>query len=300
MRAFATALATSLALAPLVAACASSDTIGRTAMATTASPTLAEAVPAGAALATLPRDAGAVVAVVQTRRSNGIDQKITLVGDAAGSGANVIDVSSRDHDPENPVERVDEASIEAEMTERLPGIAMTIAPRLVVSASGPVGVATGHTATGAGCLYAWSNGGARSRAVTVSRLLGLDGPDNADLRVRIRLCRQGASDESLIALAEGLRLDPTAASSITPGRQTRVATGGDALESAGYGAPAAVTPALPARAKAPAVPVVAHAPTHATPAPAKAAAAITSAKTGSPSPRTSTIVATPIPLPTGG
>jgi len=302
MRATSPLFAATLALTPLLAGCSNGGGLaGLTAVTLhePASPPLARAVAPEAALAALPREAGAVVSVVETRRTDGVDQKITLVGDPASRGDNEIDVSARRRSRDRTIERIDEAMIRDEMAERLPGIAMTITPRVVVSGSGPVGVATGRSGSLA-CLYAWSNGADTSRAGITARALGIDGPESDELRVRVRLCRQGASEESLVALAEGLRLRPGAggiAASSAPGAR---ALGGDALETAGYGGSAAALPAaVPAVVAETVVP--AH-PSRTPPprlaAPAKPATAPATAAASAPS--APPIAAVPIPLPSGG
>ncbi len=318
MRTLTRALSTVLALAPLLGACAAGDGLTRyrvVSVETPTAPPLAEAVAPGAALAALPREAGAVVSVVQTRRTDGIDQKITLVGDSGSRGDNVIDVTTRRRNRNTPVTHVDETAIQAEMAERLPGVAMSMTTRVVVSASGPIGVATGRPGPGAACLYAWSTGGAdRSRGAVMTRALGIDGAEGDDLQVRVRLCRQGASEEQLIALAEGLRIDRATGS--TSDERTYRPVGNDALASAGFAgsAPplAAPTPIVrapiveapvwtpPTVAAAPVTPAPRHTPARTVAAKPAAPRPALEARATPPQPSPPTITAAPIPLPSGG
>ena len=299
-----TVLATAVALAPLLAACSSSDNLGRyamTSLAEPATPPLAEAIAPGAALAALPLEAGRIVSVVQTRRADGVDQKITLVGDAASRGDNEIAVRSRVHQRARQLPPTDEASILAEMAERLPGVAMTITPSVVVAPAGPIGIATGRTGSGVTCVYAWSDGtGNRRSGLATARLLGVDGPEGNDLEIRVRLCRHGIGEERLAAMVAGLRLHPDLqAATSGDGVALGVPAGSDALAAAGYAA--ASPPPVVGRSTETTVHAEPPAPAHVAPKPRTVAHVPRPATTTTAAaPAAPTVVASPIPLPSGG
>lgn len=338
MHAPARSLSTAATLTLLLAGCSAVDgaSLARwTQTAEPASPPLAQAIAPSSAIAALPWDAGSIVSVVETRRTDGIDQKITLVGDAGTRGDNEIDVTTRRRNRNTVTTPVDEAQIRGEIAERLPGVTMSGEMRLVASGAGPLGLVTGRGEGGAACLYAWSSGDGARRRVDMARMLGIDGPEGDDMTIRVRLCRRGVGEEQLVALTEGLRLRPDYAAGRPTAAAAPIAAGRDALESAGYAgarppastfaAPVAPTPVAAARPPAepawtPAVapaPVPAVAPVAATaparPAPAAAAApkkpaiahtapsaAPKSAAASAPVPAAPAVVAVPIPLPSGG
>lgn len=243
------------------------------------------------ALASLPAEAGAVVSVVERHGPDDVvKQTVTLAGDAARVGDNRIEITARRRD--GALGRVDAETIDAEMAEALPGVAMTVSPRVVTGPNGPIGVATGSTGDVA-CLYAWSTAEARPRATSSTRVLGLEvsAVTSNELSVRVRLCRKGIGEERLAALAEGLRLRTDLA--VTSSRAAMPVAGADALASAGYPtavstAPIATAPTTPRRA------VEAPKP-RATP---RTLAAVT--PSSEPKPEAPATVAAPIPLPSGG
>lgn len=280
-----------LLAAALAAALAGCSSVADPAMLATGSTSasLGVALPADRALASLPAEAGAVVSVVERRGPGGVvRQTVTLAGDAARAGDNRIEVTARESDGAST--RIDAETIEAEMAEALPGVAMTVSPRVLAGPAGPIGVATGSTGDVA-CLYAWSTAEARSRAAARTRVLGLDVSVAApsDLSVRVRLCRKGVGEERLAALAEGLRLrtDLVAASPLAAAPHAGV----DALASAGYAAP---PPPAASRAE-PSRPAGASAASR--PTPRRLAETRPAAEPKSEAPAT---VAAPIPLPSGG
>lgn len=236
--ALAPTLLSPILLAGLLAACSSVDG-GRIGMAGGPEATdssLARSRGPEAALASLPAEAGAVVSVVESRRLDRTEQKITLAGDVGYEGDNEILVTSHHPRRYQSVPVVDDASLREEMTERLPGVAMAVSPRVVVAAGNvPVGFATGRNAAGVGCLYAWSSGD-RRRDVSWARMFGVDGdaPDRVD--VRVRLCRRGLDENRAYALVEGLRMRSAAREVWADRGNSGFGAGRDALETAGYAA----------------------------------------------------------------
>lgn len=303
-----------------LAGCSVAPTTGLSTASTQAS-TLGVALPPDRALAALPPEAGSVVSVVERRTGDdGLVQTITLAGDPGSRGDDRIEVTHREASGTGTRSRVDVETIEAEMAEALPGVAMTVSPRVVTTPTGPVGVATGSAGDGTNCLYAWSNARARARATPTASFLGLQvaSVSNDEMTVRVRLCRRGLGPDRLIAIAEGLRLrtDGVLADSSAGGRGV---AGSDALASAGYGGSAAgagyggsaaglEAAALPAYV--PSAPVAsrrvvdrtppkAPAPKHAAEKPRAVEASVRPAP-AKPAPETPATVAAPIPLPSGG
>lgn len=310
-------VAATMTLLTALAGCSSIDTSDRLAASDAGGTTLGVALPPGRALAALPPEAGAVVSVVE-RRTGGdeVKQTITLVGDPGARRDDRIEVTAHRRGFAATARRIDAETIEAEMAEALPGVDMTVSPRVVTTPTGPVGVATGRTADGSGCLYAWSNAVAEARPERSASFLGLQVATTAksDVTVRVRLCRRGWSEDRLAALAEGLRITSDVGAPITSGGGAPTA-GADALASAGYGTapastwtPPASTPAAtpvvttvsrPAVAPAskPVVRVAAAKPSRTAPTRSAHAVTTASAPTKAEPPVT---VAAPIPLPSGG
>lgn len=270
------------------------------AAASTAPASLGVAVPPERALASLPAEAGAVVSVVERRSADGeVKQTITLAGDPGARGVDGIEVTAREQTYAAASRRIDADAVRAEMDEAFPDVAMTVSPRVVTTPTGPVGLATGSAGNGVSCLYAWSNGTLRRSTPTRAGLLSFAEASTNDVRVRVRLCRKGMSEDRLAALAEGLRI----ASDLGPASPALPrAAGSDALASAGYGAtvPAAVATAPVAPSAPPAASTATRAPRQiAKTAPARAVEHPVATK---PAPKTDApiAVAAPIPLPSGG
>ena len=251
--------------------------------------TLATEVGAERALARLPAEAGAVVSVTERREKDRLTQTVTLSGDAMARGGNRIRVVAANRDPA-VTPRMTEERLEAELAAELPGIDMRPIGRMASASGAPLGLASGRSSDGTTCVYAWQE----SRAVPQGgRSGGFFASDEVDLSVRVRLCRQGMSEERLVALVEGLSLRGDVA--LRGGFGAPVATGVDALASAGYGRTAAVaaTPVRPVavepvRVVKPRTASVATRPgSEPRPAPVEA-------RPGVPT------IADPIPLPSGG
>lgn len=306
----ATGLATAaiLPLAALLAGCASTADTGRLAATDGGGDTLGVALSPGRALAALPPEAGAVVSVVERRTADGdVKQTITLVGDPGARRDDRIEVTAHRRGFGAAARRIDAETIEAEMAEALPGVDMTVSPRVFATPTGPVGVATGRTADGIGCLYAWSNAVTEARPERAANVLGLQIATTAksDVGVRVRLCRRGWSTDRLAALAEGLRVSADGGTALSAG-PVGGTLGTDALASAGYGAAAPTwTPPAPTRVTPPAAAVAPRPVVGRAQAPG-ADVAVAHAASAKPSPaapvrpEAPVTVAAPIPLPSGG
>lgn len=217
----------------LLGACADMTEMRTTAPFATASlpATLAVEVAPEQALAGLPAEAGAVVSVTERREKDRLTQTIALAGDAATPGTNRIRVVAETHEPGRS-RRATEEAIAAELAAELPDVDMRTSSQVIAGAGGPVGLATGRGGRGETCVYAWQE----TRTRPSRSRGGVFDTDAVDVSVRVRLCRQGLTEERAIALVEGLRLRADVVplgSGFASGP-----TGVDALATAGYGAQA--------------------------------------------------------------
>ncbi len=219
-----------LAVVPLGACADMTDMRSSAPFATASLPaSLAVEVAPEQALAGLPAEAGAVVSVTERREKDRLTQTIALAGDAATPGTNRIRVVAETHEPGRS-RRPTEEAIAAELAAELPDVDMSPSSRMIAGAGGPLGLATGRSARGETCVYAWQETKARpSRSRG-----GVFDTDTVDVSVRVRLCRQGLTEERAVALVEGLRLR----ADVVPlgGGFASGPTGVDALATAGYGA----------------------------------------------------------------
>jgi hypothetical protein len=218
-----------LAVVPLGACADMTETRMSAPFATASLPaSLAVEVAPDQALAGLPAEAGAVVSVTERREKDRLIQTIALAGDAATRGTNRIRVVAESHEPGRS-RRPTEEAIAAELAAELPDVDMRPSSLVIAGAGGPVGLATGRSARGETCVYAWQETKARpSRGRS-----GLFDADAVDVSVRVRLCRPGLTEERAVALVEGLRLR----ADVVPlgGGFASGPTGVDALATAGYG-----------------------------------------------------------------
>ncbi len=250
--------------------------------------TLAVDVAPEQALARLPAEAGAVVSVTERREKERLTQTVALAGDATARGGNRIRIVAADRDPA-VTRRMTEERLEAELATEFPGIDMRPIGRMASAAGAPLGIASGRSSDGATCVYAWQE----SRAVPQGgRTGGFFAAEAVDLSVRVRLCRQGMSEERLAALVEGLTLRGDVA--LRGGAGAPVASGVDALASAGYGRTATVATQPPRPRAAEPVYAVKTRPATVAPRPAsEPRPAPVEARVGAPK------FADPIPLPSG-
>ena len=220
-----------LALVPLAGCSDLGDMRGTAPFVAASGPaTLAVEVGADRALARLPAEAGAVVSVTERREKDRLTQTIALSGDGVTPGTNRVSVVAASRDPERS-RRVTAETIAAELEAEVPEADMRPVPQMIAGSGAPIGLATGRTANGGTCIYAWQESDVRPNGGRG----GIFADERVDLSVRVRLCRRDLSEDRAIALVEGLRLR----GDVVPldGRVGRVASGVDALASAGYGSP---------------------------------------------------------------
>ena len=138
----------------------------------------------------------AVIAVLQRRYQNGVTQEIALSTASATTGQNTFYVSMvkepetvSEIDDTLRVRRLTQEIVQEEMEERLPGIDMRTSLIYVQNKYGPFGFATGRSATGDTCLYAWQ------QIEPNEPVLFMPG---GTISIRLRLCDADATEEQLL------------------------------------------------------------------------------------------------------
>jgi hypothetical protein len=163
--------------------------------------TLMREVPPTQAAILPPPGGPSVVAVLQRTYQNGISQEIALSTASATTGQNAFYVSLR-NDPVTRSEIEDvltirpitQEMVQAEMEERLPGINMQTSLIYVQNKYGPFGFATGRSAAGDLCLYAWQQIEPNEPAVLA---------EGGIISMRLRLCDADATTEQLLRIMYG-------------------------------------------------------------------------------------------------
>ncbi|PWL17544.1 hypothetical protein DKP76_12335 [Falsochrobactrum shanghaiense] len=150
-----------------------------------------------------------VSGVVQERASNAIIQKVILGAHSRVAGESYL--KSVFFGPVNSVgatektvsyQLLDEARIARELRAELPGVRMTRSPFYVQNNYGPFGYATGTSAAGDTCLYAWQQ--IRSPAYNQNLFQNLGRID-----VRLRICENGARPEALLSTMYNYTINAT-------------------------------------------------------------------------------------------
>lgn len=167
----------------------------------------AHAMPAAAALASLPPSAGRVMAVEESDAGSGMRQRIVLSG--GHMGANTLEiVLGRDAVAPSATQ------LEAELASRFPGVAMTPLPgRMLKSRYGAMHVSIGAPAGGGRCLFAWQS--IRDFPGDAGTLKGV-----TPAVVRIRLCSARATLDQLAEMSEQLMLTAPATPALARGVET--------------------------------------------------------------------------------
>ncbi len=163
--------------------------------------TLNSEVPATRAIVVPSPGGPSVVAVLQRTYQNGISQEIALSTASLTSGQNAFYASLLNNTASN-MEIPETLSllpltpdrIEREMEERIPGVAMQTSLVYVQNKFGPFGFATGRSASGDLCLYAWQQIEPDKPVILV--------PGGA-ISVRLRLCDADASVDQLLRVMYG-------------------------------------------------------------------------------------------------
>ena len=228
---------------------------------------VSERVSADVAFVSLPAAAGSVSQVMQTVHANGIAQRIVLAGDLAVRGENGIEVRlvtsavqrAGDGEPLAAHAR-SEAAIAARMRKAVPGVEMRWSRIVTRNAHGAFGYAVGDAGNGVRCLYGWQS--VADRAPTGWGIFA-KASSRSKLSLRVRLCRQGWSEERLVHQMRQLRIDADPAVVAARREAPRWGNGGEAgtvaalpgEASAGYRSHGPLATPEPATVRAPSKPV---------------------------------------------
>jgi len=167
-----------------------------------------QAISIDARMASLPKEAGAIEQVTYQSFSDGMRQSMIFGAAIAGLPPNRIDLRLRTPMRSAPgtgaviqLVKPTEAAIRAELTAEFPGMEMRVVDPPRSNAYGVYGLATGRSAKGASCIYAWQ------------WLDRLETPDAGDVvtpaSLRLRLCALGATPDQLARLFDQIRLQPS-------------------------------------------------------------------------------------------
>lgn len=167
----------------------------------------------GRPLAQLPSQAGAVIAVLQSRASGVLTQRVVLAGDTGVEGENSIVVKVVEKPgPANNTEvaswRPSEASVAHELDDAFPTIEMRISNAWNRNEFGPFGYATGEGQKGVACGYAW-----QYSPGTVAGPLDMRPSPAYTLAaaptatsIRMRLCRMGLKEADFVAYVKSMQV----------------------------------------------------------------------------------------------
>lgn len=158
--------------------------------------TLMNEVPTSQAMIVPAPGGPSVVAVLQRSYQNGVSQEIALSTAAATAGQNTFYVSFAKQ-PETTSEINDSLTIpplgpetvQREMEERLPGTDMRTSLVYVQNKYGPFGFATGRSAFGDTCIYAWQQIEPNEAALFTP---------GGTISIRLRLCDADATEAQLL------------------------------------------------------------------------------------------------------
>ena len=174
---------------------------------------IAEKRPVQEAFVQLPRGAGHVVDLTESRYPNGVEQLIVYQGDFETRGENAARIrmvtshlrAARDGEKLSIKPTTDHA-IRREMAKSLPGVRMRVSNVLTTNTYGPFGYAFGKMSAKVACLYGWQH--MRGNAPSVSKF-PLFNPvsKKPQLSVRLRICKSGASEKQLVNIMRNIRVE---------------------------------------------------------------------------------------------
>jgi hypothetical protein len=167
--------------------------------------TLMNEVPATRAIIVPPPGGPSIVAVLQRSYQNGVSQEIALSTASLTPGQNAFYVSlatgsrglSEIDDILSLPASITQDRVAGEMEERLPGIEMQTSLVYVQNKYGPFGFATGRSASGDTCLYAWQRIEPDEPAIFVP---------GGVISIRLRLCDAAATQEQLLRSMYGFTI----------------------------------------------------------------------------------------------
>ena len=192
-------LALALATLTILGGCSSPRTIVSTSPISTVSADLA--------FASLGPGSPAVLATTQTVYVNATRQEIFLATTGKTPGENVlrVDVFGARNNNVGPETTLSdhplvESDLAAEFEDALPGVPLRRSLVYVQNTYGPFGYATGRSAQGEACIYAWQ------RIATPDKDISLLNR-RATISIRLRYCQPGASEAGLVAPMMGLQIN---------------------------------------------------------------------------------------------
>ncbi len=198
---------------------------------------------AGLPMAQLPAASGDLVSVVESVDQGVLTQKIVLKGDSATWGENgvVVVVDQRaDLRPGNAswaAPKPTETLIDRELKENFASIDMGVGQSFTRNSFGPFGYALGKTGSDVTCLYAWQfSPGHMPLYVRDPEKEALQASTPVSpTSVRVRLCRQHASQAELVAMVAQMSVFPPHSGTpyVDPTYKPDNSTPGDALEATG-------------------------------------------------------------------
>jgi len=164
-------------------------------------------------LAQLPSQAGAVIAVLQSRASGVLTQRVVLAGDTGVEGENSIVVKVAEKPgPGNNTEisswRPSESSVAHELDDAFPTIEMRVSTAWNRNEFGPFGYAIGDSQKGVACGYAWQFSPGTVAGPLDTRLspaYTLAAAPTAT-SIRVRLCRMGLKEADFAAYVKSMRV----------------------------------------------------------------------------------------------
>ena len=199
-----------IALASMLASCTSvvDDPFLRTGAVEGNWPSLATTVSPEYAVAALPGLPATTVR--QTGAKGKVEQTIVYANATDLAGENVLSVTI---DPYARITRSNGApsrpQVEAEMRNVLSGVKMQISPVIADNAYGVFGYATGSIGKSGSCVYAWQ---------FAKNIRPYDGAQFATTsgaaQVRLRYCSPSIAADRIVALMQGLRLNPASSQNV--------------------------------------------------------------------------------------
>lgn len=184
-------------LALVLAACAQSTPLERSA--------LSQSVPAEQALAVPPPGGPAIQGVIERRYSNAVQHEIVLAADSAVPGQNVLriqmfgPVGADGGTTALPNRQLAETDLAREMRTLLPGVSMQRSPLYAQNSYGPFGYAVGRHASGDLCLYGWQR-------IAASQV-GTPFTSQGTIQVRLRLCQRNSNEQALLSVMYGFTIN---------------------------------------------------------------------------------------------
>ncbi|MDW5314042.1 cellulose biosynthesis protein BcsN [Rhizobium sp. PL01] len=197
-----------IALVSMLASCTSvvDDPFLRTGAVEGNWPSLATTVSPEYAVAALPGLPATTVR--QTGAKGKIEQTIVYANATDLAGENILNVTI---DPSAKITRSNGApsrsQVAAEMRSALAGVKMQISPVIADNAYGVFGYATGTIGKGGSCIYAWQ---------FAKNIRPYDGgaTTGGAAQIRMRYCSPTIAADRIVALMQGLRLNPASSQNI--------------------------------------------------------------------------------------